>query len=127
MSGAWPQTRRAARDQTEAGTLQAIPPTTGTMIGHSPVGSSGTFQAFLLQLAQPAIPHSAARVSDSAFHLLLGLGSGTSRLRARLRGWHSCGLRPTPRFGRGLAVGMGNAYCPGGFRAGANSRSRPIA
>ena len=34
MSGAWPQTRRAATNKTEARALQAIPPATGTLIGH---------------------------------------------------------------------------------------------
>jgi hypothetical protein len=77
MSGAWPQTRRAAPDQTAARALQAIPPATGTLIGHltgrviwdSPKPSA-------LNRPQSATPQSAPRVGDYAFHLLLGLGFG---------------------------------------------------
>jgi hypothetical protein len=113
-SGAWPQTRRAATNKTEARALQAIPPATGTIIGHL-IGRViwDSSKNLLLQRAAIRYLTSAPGVSDYGCHLLLGLGSGGRR---RLGGTASrmasmrpsaCGHASTSSADDAIALGVG--------------------
>jgi hypothetical protein len=79
MSGAWPQTPRRRESALSGRALQAVPPATGTIIGHLTgrvIWDSSNFLA--ANSRDPAIPHLAPGLSDHGFHQLLGLGLGTS-------------------------------------------------
>jgi hypothetical protein len=116
--------RRCALRQTKLKTrgLQAVPPATGTLIGHhtgrvirdSPKPSS-------CKQPQPAIPHSAPDISDSAFHLPLGLGFGDVSGAAFGDGVHAA----LPTYGVTGAVGGRRSTCAA--RQGRSLRQASVA